>query len=216
MKNTIIIASFTSVAVASAANAAFVVTQNATTWANAMTALPVTYTDPGSIAGTTGSGVSWTGGDGWEAFSLTGGPAGSISTTGTSPAVTALNFAASTVAPFTFFVFDFVGSEAIWGPSGTNGLYGVLFNITFSPGTASQGVTVVVNGTQTLVASGADSGVIGVYQNSLLGPRIDTIQFTLSSGQQASLTGFTVGVIPAPGAMALLSVAGLVGTRRRR
>jgi uncharacterized protein (TIGR03382 family) len=30
------------------------------------------------------------------------------------------------------------------------------------------------------------------------------------------ITGFTVAVIPAPGAMALLGVAGLVGSRRRR
>lgn len=42
-------------------------------------------------------------------------------------------------------------------------------------------------------------------------------EFTLSAGDSASVSGlFQIAAVPAPGALALLGVAGLAGTRRRR
>lgn len=211
----LIIASLGSFTLASVANAAITVTTNASTWATEMANLPATYVDPGAISNVTGSGNNWTGGDGWEYFALTStATSGAVSTTGSSPAVTALNFASSTTFAFTQFQFDFVGAEAAWGPTGTNGIYGVLFNITFTPNTS--GITVTVNGTQNFTVSTPNTGVIGVYSDLLADGRIDTISFSLSSGQSAVMTGYTVGIIPAPGALALLGAAGLVTGRRRR
>jgi len=216
MNTRILIASAGSLALTAAASAAFQVTQSNATWASGTSAIPVTYTDPGSIANTSGSGLSWTGGDGWEAFALTTtGNSGAVTLTGSSPSVTAINFAASSTFAFTQFQFDFVGSEQIWGPQGTDGIYSVGFNISFTPGPDTAGVTVTVNGVHNLVVNGAATGFVGVYAGAIGDGRIDTISFSLSSGQSAIVTGFTVGVIPAPGAIALLGAAGLISRRRR-
>ncbi|MFO0895742.1 MAG: hypothetical protein U0574_12400 [Phycisphaerales bacterium] len=64
--------------------------------------------------------------------------------------------------------------------------------------------------------SGSDSFTAepGPGVNSQIGIRFE---FTLTAGDSASFTSiFTVNAVPAPGAIGLLAVAGLVGLRRRR
>jgi hypothetical protein len=220
MKTTTLITALGTFGLTAAAVAAptptFSVTTSNSTWATAVTSAPlsVNYVDPGSIANTTGSGNTWTGGQGWEVFTLTTvATSGAVSLTGSSPAVAEIDIAGSSTFAYTQFQFDFIGSEQIWGPQGTNGIYGVIFNMTFSPDTS--GVSVSINGGNFMTVTTPNTGFIGVYADQV-GTRIDTVAFALSSNQSVEITGFTVAVIPAPGAMALLGVAGLVGSRRRR
>ncbi len=213
MRNTFLIATTAGLGLTAAASAAYTVTNNFTTWSTAMTSLPVTYTDPGSISNLTGSGSNWSGGDGWEAFTLTAfnGAAPAVTTFGTAPAVLSVSINGSTVVPYTTFEINFVGNEVFWGPTGTSGIFGVSFNMTYT----GSGLAVSVNGGvyQSLAAS---NGTVAIAANSTASGRIDSLLFSLGSGESATITGFTVGVIPAPGAVALLGVAGLVGGRRRR
>lgn len=76
----------------------------------------------------------------------------------------------------------------------------------------------VVNGLIT-TADGVDEGGLQKYATSVLGDLIQgDIKFAYNpnGGAAGAITAVTVHFVPAPGALALLGVAGLVGKRRRR
>jgi uncharacterized protein (TIGR03382 family) len=62
---------------------------------------------------------------------------------------------------------------------------------------------------------GTGLGFFGAYSNDNT-TVLTSVSITLNSGQFIDLTGAYIQLVPAPGAMALLGVAGLVGGRRRR
>ena len=66
-----------------------------------------------------------------------------------------------------------------------------------------------------LNGGGAGTGFFGVYAQSSA-DTFTSISITLNSGQTIELEGAFLQLVPAPGAVALLGVAGMVGSRRRR
>ena len=58
------------------------------------------------------------------------------------------------------------------------------------------------------------SGFIGAWNNS--SRALQSVTFALQQGATLTITGITYGMVPAPGAVALLGLAGMVGSRRRR
>jgi hypothetical protein len=216
MRNYFAIATLAALGASAAASAsvAFDVDGSSANWATGVAALPVTYVDPGSISNTSGTGSSFGGGYGWETFALTvyNGGVPPVTLTGAAPAVSMITVGGSTSFPTTQFVFDFVGAEAAWGPSGTDGIYGILFDMNYT----GSGVSVAVNGGPMETLTAPSTGAIGVWATSLASGPIDTVTFYLALGSSATITGYTVAIIPAPGAVALLGVAGLITGRRRR
>ena len=62
----------------------------------------------------------------------------------------------------------------------------------------------------------ASNQFLGFYADDVADANISSITLVVSSGNGFTMTGSAFALVPAPGAVALLGVAGLVGTRRRR
>ena len=209
-----LIAPLAAAALVSAANAAVSSFSSVGSWQTAATAAGG-YTDPGTFSGATGSGGTWTFGAGWETLSTTMSSAsgsGSINITGSTMTITASSTAATTVT------FTFSSPQLPPYISGGNGVYGVYFS--FSS---------LSNGNVGMEANGVSVNGVGPYTN-FIGMVINTtdsptgtalapfqsVALTFAAGSTATVDGMAFQVVPAPGALALVGAAGLVGARRRR
>lgn len=104
------------------------------------------------------------------------------------------------------------------GPVDPNGFYAFGINFTGFNGTD---IYVVVNNnlvTAQNVTGLGTSGFVGVVLDytGATGIRLKTVTFIVSQNQGMDITGAAFGAVPAPGAAALIGLAGLVGSRRRR
>jgi MYXO-CTERM domain-containing protein len=105
--------------------------------------------------------------------------------------------------------FSTVGSDAVWSAT-TNGI--AIADLLTAP------ITVSTNPFQSALIG---SGAFGEPIPSASGPNLTnsleiTLRFSLGAGDSAAFTSILVAQVPAPGAVALLGLAGLVGRRRRR
>lgn len=103
------------------------------------------------------------------------------------------------------------GSPAIFNTSGNSGLNVWSFS--------SDSTVDFVSGTQAFTGSATWTVSATNYAEMIAGNLTGDLYFPADSDDDlsaATLIGQWAVVIPAPGAMALLGVAGLVGTRRRR
>jgi hypothetical protein len=169
------------------------------------------YTDTLHNASYSGGTVS--GGHGLGVFTLSG---NANTTVGASGSLDNTNIFGTNAGgtPFSMtFTFSAGG-----GPSPANFLGGVGFAYTISPG---QSMSVTVNyaggnaSTGNFPASGSGSLFVGVWTSG--GTAVQSVVF--SAGQPnttITITDIYYGLVPAPGAVALVGVAGLVGSRRRR
>jgi hypothetical protein len=97
------------------------------------------------------------------------------------------------------------------------------FGIYYTGGGASPfNISVAINGVLSSanpvqIATGPNA-FLGIYQDRGAGPDISSVEFIISGapGNSITITGSAFALIPAPGAVALVGVAGLVGSRRRR
>lgn len=114
------------------------------------------------------------------------------------------------------FTFSFSASG---GPSPANFMGGVGFNFTVTPG-QSVTVTATYSGgsatTGTYTAAAAPTALfVGFWSNGGVG--IQSVTFSAGDTNTTfTISDIYYGLVPAPGAIALVGVAGLVGSRRRR
>ncbi len=212
MKISNAIAVTTAAFVASTAMADITTYTSQANWNTAANALTGEYTDPGSfVAGSNVGGVAAVYSGGWENFTVTAGSGGTaVWNANTSIVLTA---AAGALTSFTFNFYDAPsgGSSGIWG-----------FYMAFNPAMTGSGTSfnLAANGTPfngvgpftTFLGWVADQPAGATFPNA----PVTTFTLGVSAGQTVTITGFGFAIVPAPGAVALLGVAGLVGSRRRR
>jgi hypothetical protein len=211
MKTQISIAAVT-LTMAASANAAFQATTSFSTWQSSAvggTAPIVT----GDLLYGTGSGASASAGTWGLQFTVA---SDTLNMSSTASTVTVGN---STGGLQTLtFTFPSAATFAVRG-----------FGFTYTGGAGSPfTIGLAVNGNvlpnQTIQTG--TGNFIGVYQDTASdltvapnlnpGPSITSITMWVSSGNGFTITGSSFNLVPAPGAVALLGVAGLVGSRRRR
>jgi MYXO-CTERM domain-containing protein len=105
--------------------------------------------------------------------------------------------------------FGTTGSNPVWSAS-TDGM--VIADLLTAP------INISTNPFQSALVGSAS---FGEPIPSAPGPNLTdsleiTLRFTLGAGDSAAFTSIFVAQVPAPGAVALLGLAGLVGSRRRR
>jgi hypothetical protein len=213
-RNSIITASLAGLGIASLANAAVFV--NTTSQASWETSIDGVYTAGATdyyndtLHNISQSGSSVTGGHGWGVFT-----ASSINSTVVTADTVAPNMiVANNGSGQTQLTFTFTNSTGSAG-----GLYGIGFFFNVSSTASNWNVVATFGSTsagtnQTFAATGNWVGFYTDAPSTLL-----TVTFTNSTGganNTVEVTGLAYALVPTPGAAALLGVAGLVGSRRRR
>ena len=203
---------------AASASAAVVATDNNATW---VTGFQNLYTSGGfwvdTLGNATVSGATVVGGHGWGEYVVT-----STNTT-SALTVTGAGAARSIVAtpdPITndnYINFNFTGAS---GQAG--GMYGIGIYFTVSAAASDPPAPLVLatfdgsgntNSWNTfVVAPGVN--FIGFYSDNA--EEIVDLTLMFGNGTIITVTDLEYGLVPAPGAIALVGVAGLVGSRRRR
>ena len=203
MKNQVVITAAV-LALTSAANADFQYTTSYSTFQTAAGALGTVSGDLGYVSGNATNGQAGTWGLSFTVQS---------STTSLSYATpNTIDVSAPTGAPPlpTFLTFEFP-SAATFPVRGFGIYFGNAVGVPYN-------ITLYVNGDeigqQTITTTA--SQFLGIYADSLLDDDITSITMSLSVNRGLSITGSAFALVPAPGAVALLGVAGLIGTRRRR
>jgi hypothetical protein len=216
MKNHTLIASLGAASLAAAASASFTPHQQFANWYNAVnTAIGTTggYYDPGTFANWTGtSSTTGTAGYGWEAFtvSVTNGTVAEVSGN--------LVFTSISSSSVMGVTFTFDRSTAV-APTASEGVYGFGLNISILP-SGFDFIGIDANGAS--VANGPyANGFVGIVGSvttppAPTNPPLLNIVFDFQGGSTVTVTGTNYYMVPAPGAVALLGVAGIVGSRRRR
>ncbi len=206
-----------------AANASIVKTNDNTTWTNGLMttyAGETFYVDTLHNAVVNGGGSSVTGGHGWGAYTLT-----STTTTSTfsltgSGAGTSIVATPSPSSNDNYINFNFASTG-----NATAGLYGIgiYFEVTnIAADAPAPNVTAFFSSdsnawtTPFTVSPGAN--FIGFYSTNNQWLQNLSLAFGNVGGTGAiiTVTALELGLVPAPGAIALVGVAGLVGSRRRR
>jgi hypothetical protein len=228
MKNLIAISA--AALTAASANAGYSNQDNYTSWlaqgSNSPTAVfnagpgysPVVgYTD--TLHNATYSGGTVTGGHGVGVWSLAGVTNATVGASGTADNTNV--FGSNTTGTPMSFTFTFTS------PTGLNGAFlgGVGFQFTLTPNQAISitatfaggGTTVVNTWTPTPGSAGNPAGTIFVGFWGSSNNAVTSVTFAANS-QNTNMTFSDIyyGLVPAPGAIALVGVAGLVGSRRRR
>jgi hypothetical protein len=222
MKNLIAISA--AALTAASASAGYVNTVDLASWtsqgANTGTQFPAgpgysvqsIYTD--TLHNATYSAGTVSGGHGLGVYSLTGNANTNVFASG-SLDNTNIGGSNTTGTPFGM-TFTFSASG---GPSPANFMGGVGFAFTVTPG---QTITVTANytggsaTTGTYTAASAPTALfVGFWSNGGVG--INSVSFTAGNANSTfTISDIYYGLVPAPGAVALVGVAGLVGSRRRR
>lgn len=193
-------------AVAGSAQAALQVTSTYATWSGGVAGFtaPIVKGDLlyGTGTGTSGSGSSASAGTwglqfnvasdtnsmGWTSSTVVVGVAGGLQTL-------TFTFPSGGTFPVRGFGFYYTGGT------------GSPFNI---------GVAVNSNVLANQTIATGSNNFLGFYQDTPADPAITSVTLFVSSGNGFTMTGSAFALVPAPGAVALLGVAGLVGSRRRR
>ncbi|MGA0871725.1 MAG: hypothetical protein ACO3Y3_04765 [Phycisphaerales bacterium] len=105
--------------------------------------------------------------------------------------------------------FGTIGSNAVWSAS-TNGM--AIADLLTAP------ISVTTNPFQSALIGSASFGepIPSAPGPNLMDSLEITLRFSLGAGDSAAFTSILVAQVPAPGAVALLGLAGFVGSRRRR
>ena len=105
--------------------------------------------------------------------------------------------------------FGTIGSDAVWSAS-TNGM--AIADLLTAP------ISVTTNPFQSALIGSASFGepIPSAPGPNLMDSLEITLRFSLGAGDSAAFTSILVAQVPAPGAVALLGLAGFVGSRRRR
>ena len=166
---------------------------------------PTYYTD--TLHNIAQSGANVTGGHGWGVFTAT--------PNANSAAV------ADTIAPNMIVVtgsssptgVTFAFSQST-GAAPNTGLFGVAFN--FNVTTSFVLTVTAVNGgsNSTTFTASATPLFVGIWESNF--DAIQSVTFSLAGIGTMEFTSIEYGLVPAPGALALVGAAGLVGSRRRR
>jgi hypothetical protein len=210
---------------AASANAAIVAETNQANWTNGFQTTYVNstfYVDTLGNATVGGGGASVTGGHGWGVYTLTAvATTSTFSLTGTGSGT---SIVATPTPPTNENIINFAFANNTWGAPNTGlmaiGIYFTVTNI-LADGSAPN-VTATFS-----VGSGAVSGTanfttgnnfVGFYSTANELVSQVQLQFGNTGGTGAiiTITDIELGLVPAPGAIALVGVAGLVGSRRRR
>lgn len=202
MKTQIAIAA--ALSVAGSASAAFQVTSSFATFSANVAGQtnPIVF---GDLLYATGSGNNAQAGSGGLSFNANS-STGNMSSAGGNT-VTVGNYAGAGVQVVTIS-FPGAGTFPVRG-------FGIYYTGgTGSPFTVFASINGANNSVQT-VATGSNN-FLGFYQDSNVGLDITNVQLVFSTGNGLTITGSAFALVPAPGAMALLGVASLVSTRRRR
>lgn len=98
---------------------------------------------------------------------------------------------------------------------------GIFFSYTASGSPTNGDITVTfANGLTSTITQNLSGGFVGVWNQNPDGAnwnKISSITLSVANGSgNLAISGVEVGLVPAPGAVALVGVAGLVGSRRRR
>jgi hypothetical protein len=221
MKNLTLIATLGTAATASVASASVTTYNqfsNAGTnpgWYQGVTSAQVTYGgyyDPGTFSNWSASGTGGTAGYGWEFFTMSI-VNGSVIYTGGNLVISNTSSTAETDVTFTF---NYSGPNP---PTGTNGIYGFGINLSFAP---VSGTAVGVSANAASVSSGTfNNGFIGVVADitapaAPVNAPIASVRFSFQGGTTVTITGTQYYIVPAPGAIALIGLAGIAAARRRR
>ena len=203
---------------AASANAAVVATDDNAVWTTGFAALYTNetfYVD--TLNNATMSGSSVTGGHGWGQYTVTStNVTSALSITGTGAGTNIVSTPLA-VGNDNYINFNFANSS---GPAG--GLYGIGIYFTIDINPSDPPAPLV---TATFAGSGnsntwdtfvVDPGVnfIGFYSSN--SARIVNLSLQFGSDVVITVQALELGLVPAPGAVALLGAAGLVGSRRRR
>jgi hypothetical protein len=216
MKNCTIIATLGAAAAVSMANAAVTTyTQFSNTtppgWFQAVSGIAGGYYDPGTFSNwSSTSSTAGSAGFGWEAFTV-------AVTNGTVAFTTGnLVFTANATGTAMDVLFTF-NRSGVGAPTATQGVYAFGINVSFGP-SGNVNVGTDVNGVP--VGNGAYPnsfvGLVGDTSGGNTNAPFVTARFTFQGGTTATVTGTQYGIVPAPGALALLGVAGIASARRRR
>jgi hypothetical protein len=213
--NTIIATALVGLSLSSLASAAvFVDTTSQVAWE---TSIDSVYTSPRAdyyndqFLNIAQSGSSVTGGHGWGAFT-----ANSLNSTSVVADTIAPNMiVANNGSGQTQLTFNFSNSTG-----GLGGMYGVGFFFNVSSTTAVWNIVATFGSTSAGVNTtfALANNWIGFYTDSPAGALTVTFTSSLASGSNNTIEVYEAvyAVVPAPGAAALLGIAGMVGARRRR
>jgi hypothetical protein len=201
---------------AAAANASVTSFNSLATWAAAApspTTTPAGYTDPGTFSnGVQVNATTVTAGLGWEQFtaSIIGGTL-TVDTVNNTLSIAAGSTGAATVT----WTFDHQYLPPY--TAGGDGIWAIAFNFSSlsngNVGMESNGVPVNGVGPYTTFI-GATINAANVPTGTAIAP-FSTFSLTFAANSTAVINGSYYGIVPAPGALALLGVAGMIGSRRR-
>jgi hypothetical protein len=195
-----------------AAHAGVVATTAFTTW---QTGFQTTYTNETFYTDTLNNAVSTgsqvTGGHGWGVYTAT-----SVSTTSTF-SLSGSGSGTSIVATPTPSTNDNVVN---FNFADSGSMYAIAF--TFSTSNANvqalqprvTAYFVTESGFLNSFVVTPSFNFVGFYSTS--SEKITNVEFSFDSGAVLTFTDIELGLVPAPGAVALVGVAGLIGSRRRR
>jgi hypothetical protein len=209
---------------AATANAAIVSTDNSGTWTNGFQTTynsGTFYVD--TMANATVSGGNVVGGHGWGAYTLTAVTTTSVFTLSGTGAGTSVVATPNPTSNDNFINFNFANSAGLAANTGLVGI-GVYFTVTnIGVDAPAPNVTAYFSGGGTgsittgfVVSPGVN--FIGFYGTNF--EVIQNLQLSFGNaggtGAVITITDLEYGLVPAPGSVALVGVAGLVGSRRRR
>ncbi len=213
MKNLIAVSALTSALASSAYGAIAFNTVSNASWKTQGSGFytsptPTYYVD--TLHNIAQSGSNVTGGHGWGAFTASPGNGSTALVADTIAPMMIISTGSGTtnnnVVTFTF------SSSA--GSAPNTGLFGLFFSFNTS-GVSAMTVTAVNGGTNsTSFNPGANPAFIGIWESNF--DAIQSVSFDLAPGSTLEITQIEYGLVPTPGALALVGVAGLVGSRRRR
>ena len=215
MKNLIAISA--AALTAASASAGVTATNNNGTWTTAFqTIYPSADFYVDTLSNATVSGATVVGGHGWGAYTVTSTNTTSVLTISGSGSAKSIVATPDPISNDNYINFNFANSSGFAGGMYAIGIYFTVTSIANDPpaplATAVFGNNTGATWNSFVVAPGVN--FIGFYSNS--NDRVIDVTLMFGNGAVITVTDLEYGLVPAPGAVALVGVAGLVGSRRRR